>query len=340
MKLLQLMAGGKSGGAENFFMRLVCALSEAGIEQNAIIRKHSERFQELSDVDIPVTQLPFGSRLDCITSYIIKKKAREYQPDIIMSWMNRASRIIPKGPWQNVGRLGGYYNLKYYKNCRYLVCNTKDICDYVIKQGRSHDNVFYIPNFVDEKRVPPISRSIFDTPDQAPLLIALGRFHGNKAFDTLLTALSYVKDAYLWIAGEGPLDKKLKRQAIETGIKNRVRFLGWYKNIAALHATADIFVCPSRHEPFGNVVLEAWAHCKPVVATLSEGPGQLIHNDINGLLVPVDDPKAMAMAIQNLIVDKARAQSLAENGYDTYMNCYSKDVVVEEYLRFFEGIMN
>jgi glycosyltransferase involved in cell wall biosynthesis len=334
------MAGGKSGGAENFFIRLVCALSEAGINQEAIIRKHSERFEQLAGSDIPVTQLPFGGRLDCFTGYNIKKKANEYHPDIIMSWMNRASRITPKGQWQNVGRLGGYYNLKYYKNCDYLICNTKDICDYVIKQGRRHDNVIYIPNFVDEEQFPPVSRSVFGTPNEAPLLLALGRFHENKAFDTLLIAISYIKDVYLWMAGEGPLENKLKKQTIELGISNRVRFLGWHKNIAELLSTADIFICPSRHEPFGNVILEAWAHSKPVVATLSEGPRQLIHDGVNGLLVPVDDPEAMAMIIQTLINDKATAQLLAGNGYEAYKKCFSKETVVREYKKFFEGILN
>ncbi len=334
------MAGGKSGGAENFFMRLVPALSEGGIEQQVIIRKHKERFEQLTQANIPVTQLSFGGRLDWFTTYNIKLKAKEYCPDIIMSWMNRASRITPKGQWRNVGRMGGYYNLKYYKNCHYLICNTKDICDYVIKQGRPHDKVMYIPNFVEEEKLLPIKRAIFETPEDATLLFALGRFHENKAFDTLLIALSYIKDAYLWIAGEGPLEKKLKQQTNEIGICNRVRFLGWRKDIAALHAAADIFICPSRHEPFGNVILEAWAHSKPVVATLSEGPRQLIHNDINGLLVPIDDPKAMALAIQNLINDKTRAQSLAINGHETYAKCFSRDTVVREYRRFFESILN
>ena len=94
-------------------------------------------------------------------------------------------------------------------------------------------------------------------PGGAPLVLGLGRLHQNKAFDVLLEAVSRVPSVYLWIAGEGPLKTELEKQAENLAVKPRTRFLGWREDTAALLAGADVFVCPSRHEPLGNVVIEA-----------------------------------------------------------------------------------
>ena len=76
------------------------------------------------------------------------------------------------------------------------------------------------------------------------------------------------------------------------------RRTGEYKVSAEINAAAaDLIACPSRIEPLGNVVLEAWARQRPIVAAAADGPMELIRDRENGLLVPIDDPEAMARAI-------------------------------------------
>jgi glycosyltransferase involved in cell wall biosynthesis len=162
--------------------------------------------------------------------------------------------------------------------------------------------------------------------------------HRNKAFDTLLAALSEVPDAYLWLAGEGALKGDIEILARRLGVLGRVRFLGWRDDAAALMRTADIVVCPSRQEPLGNVVLEAWAQRRPIVAAASEGPSALIEQGHTGLLVPIDQPAAMATAIRSLIADPARAASLAEAGHARFEAAFSEAAVVRRYLALFEQL--
>ena len=76
-----------------------------------------------------------------------------------------------------------------------------------------------------------------------------------------------------------------------------MRFLGWRTDRGALLRAADICVLPSRWEPFGTVMLEAWAAGTPLVAAASQGPAALIEDGGNGLLVPVDDVAALAAAV-------------------------------------------
>src|SRR3546814_11074829 len=97
---------------------------------------------------------------------------------------------------------------------------------------------------------------------------------------------------WLWLAGEGPRRRALMQQAARLGLGDRVRFLGWRDDVAALLRAADVFLCPSRHEPPGNVVIEAWAHGTPVVAAASQGPRPLIEDGTTGLLVALDDADA------------------------------------------------
>lgn len=338
MKLLQLIAGGKEGGAEKFFVRLAGALEEQQVQQQVVIRKNIDRINALRKNRITTYFAPYSGKLDIFSPYIIRRIAKKFQPDIVMSWMNRASSVIPAGNWVNVGRLGGYYNLKYYKKCHHLICNTQDIRDYVIKQGWPEDKTCYLPNFADETASPAISRDKYDTPEGATLVVSFGRLHENKAFDVLIKSLVEVKDVYLWIAGEGPLRQKLEKLVVDLSIDNRVRFLGWQQDVASIYAAGDIFVCPSRHEPLGNVILEAWLHKLPVIAANSQGPGQLIENRKNGLLVSVDDVHQLSAAIKELVINKQLSESLADCGNATYKNNFSKQVVIRKYMDFFNKI--
>jgi len=336
---MQLIAGAGDGGAEAFFTRLVPALHAEGMIQTAVIRKNSKRAKILQRAGVDTCQLPYGGMLDLYTSWRIKRLAALKRPDIVMSWMNRASKMMPVGKWVNVGRLGGYYNLKYYKKCDYLVCNTLDICDYVVKQGWSEKNVRYISNFVDEENADPVERSNFSTPANAPLVLAAGRLHDNKGIDMLIRAIATLDHVYLWVAGEGPLKNDLKKLASDLKLDERVRFLGWREDINALLASADVFVCPSRHEPLGNVVLEAWSQKTPIIATAAQGPSQLINDEENGLLVPIDDYTNLAEKISYLIQRESLRKTIIDNAYIKYLENFSREKIVEEYRLFFGFIL-
>ncbi len=171
------------------------------------------------------------------------------------------------------------------------------------------------------------------------MLLALGRLHENKAFDVLIRALTLVPGVYLWLAGEGPEREALEALAEKLALMPRIRFLGWRDDAAALFAAADVFVCPSRHEPLGNAVVEAWARNIPVVAARSQGPGALIKDGRNGLLAPVDDGEALARAIRTVLSDADLAARLAAGGYKAFTAAYTEEVAVKKYLKFFKKIM-
>jgi len=338
MKVLQIMAGAEFGGAEAFFVRLAIALNRTGLEQKVVIRKNPARAALLRHGEVEPIVLPFGGRMDFSTTRALKREIKEFQPDVVLTWMNRATSMCPKGDFVHAARLGGYYDLKYYAACDHLIGNTQDIVEYLVEHDWPAEKAHYLPNFVFDEDAEPLTRREFYTPNDVPLIVALGRLHENKAFDVLLSALTRVPNAYLWLAGDGPLKEELQKQAEVLGIKPRVRFLGWRDDTAALLKTADLFVCPSRHEPLGNVVIEAWAQGLPVVAADSMGPGTLIENMESGVLVPIDDEILMARAIRGVLDDEDLARRIAENGYQTYQDNFTEAGVVEQYLEFFKKV--
>ena len=338
IRVLQAIAGADHGGAEVFFTRLVPALQRAGVEQRAVIRTNSERAQALKTQGVEPVELSFGGPIDLITRLRLRREIRLFKPDIVMTWMNRATMMCPTGPFVHVARLGGYYDLKYYQACHHLIGNTEDIVSYVRNSGWPAERVHYLPNFASAERAPAISRTELYTPPRAPIILALGRLHENKAFDVLLKALARVPEAYLWLAGDGPKRAELETLAERLGVKPRVRMLGWRDDTAALFAAADIVICPSRHEPLGNVVIEAWAQGVPVIAADSLGPGTLIDNMTTGMLVPVEDAAALVHAIRQLLAEPELRARLIEAGRAVYAERFSEAVVVKKYIQFFETI--
>ncbi len=338
------MSGAALGGAEAFFERLAPAFVRAGVPQRVAIRRDARRAGLLRAQGVDLVELGFRGPLDVATRLALVRELRAFAPDVVLGWMNRACaalppRVLMRGTrYVAVGRLGGYYDLKYYRRCDWLVANTPDIRDYIVRQGWPAARAAYVPNFVDATPAPPVDRASLATPCDAPVALALGRLHPNKAFDVLIAAAAEVPNLHVWIAGEGPLGEELRARAARLGICERIHFLGWREDVAALLAAADLLVCPSRHEPLGNVVIEAWAHRRPVVAAASAGPSQLIRDGETGLLVPIDDAVALARAVVSVTHPRARGAALAAAGRAAYEAQFTEAAVVQRYLSFFADI--
>jgi glycosyltransferase involved in cell wall biosynthesis len=336
MSVLHLLGTAGEGGAETYFVDLVTALRRAGVGEAAAIRPHAGRQAALARAGVAVETFRFGGPIDILTRRGVDRFARRQETRLALAWMSRAARHAPTGPWARIARLGGYYNLKYYKGFDLLVANTEDIAEWIVDQGWPAGRVRCIPNFAAEPQAAePVSRASLDTPADAPLLLGMGRLHEAKAHDVSLAALVDLPGAYLWIGGSGAQEAKLKAMAEALGVAERVRFLGWRTDASALYRAADVCVFPSRYEPLGNVVIQAWAHRLPVVAAASQGPQALIRPEEDGLLVAVDDPGALAETVRRLIDQPPLRARLAENGLARVKAQFSEAAVVAQWTALF-----
>lgn len=138
-------------------------------------------------------------------------------------------------------------------------------------------------------------------PEPGARLLAVGRLVRQKGFDVLLTGLAGLRHLSwsLTILGEGPERKALQSQIESLKLGSRVRLPGYVENPFVFMKTADVLVCPSRSEGLGRVLIEALTLGTPIVATnCPGGPAEVLEDGRLGDLVPVEDPEALASAIE------------------------------------------
>jgi len=338
VNILHTIAGGDVGGAEQFFVDLAIAFHTQGHATSAVMRPNTGREALLQRAGVPHVTAPFKRWLDFRTPRTIRAAARDINAEIVLAWMGRAAAATPPGPYARIARHGGYYNLKSFRDFDAQICNTPDLVQYLTKGGFDPSTVHFIPNFTPVDPSPALDRGEFGTPDDAPLLLSMGRLHDAKAFDVTLDALAATPGAYLWIAGAGPLEADLKKQARDLGIGSRVKWLGWRDDPGRLLRTADICVFPSRFEPFGNVIIAAWAHNTPVITANATGPQWLVRDGEDALLIPKDNAPALAAAIARLRDDPALAARLVEAGARRANEEFSQSACLDRYLSVFAQV--
>jgi glycogen(starch) synthase len=153
-----------------------------------------------------------------------------------------------------------------------------------------------------------------------PYLLALGRVVEKKGFDLLLASYAAIdagrRTADVVIAGEGPALEGLRHRAVELGIDRQVHFAGRLSRdeVAAAMAGATLFVMPSRLEPFGIVILEAWRAGTAVVASNRGGAPEFVRDGADGVLIDPFGTDGFAAALDALLADSGRRQAIAEAG--------------------------
>jgi len=340
MKVLHVMAGADTGGAENIFLESVVALADAGVEQFVVTRDNNDfRTETFNRLGIPVRFANFHNYIRFSTKRVVAEAIEEFKPDVIEYWMRRAGTYAPaKYRARNVGWYGGYYQLARFKHCEWHVTLTPNLLDHITDQGVREDKAHIIHTYADMNNAAPTDRASLDTPKDAPVFLALARLHIKKGLDVLLDATAEVPGAYIWIAGEGPLRDQLETQARLLNIEDRVRFLGWRDDRDELLAACDIVAFPSRYEPFGTVTVDAWSAKKPLIAAASQGPGAFVKDGENGLLIPINDTPALIDAMRRMMSSAALRKQCVEGGTKSFEEMFTKEVFIRDSLAFYEQV--
>ena len=164
--------------------------------------------------------------------------------------------------------------------------------------------------------------SSFQTPlpSESNFILGAGRLAKVKGFDRLIRAFHgvHLPELRLVILGEGRERPHLERLASELEMADKVNLPGWATDIDPWYQAAKCFVLSSHAESFGNVILEAMANYCPVVAfDCPYGPGEIIRNEHNGLLVPHADINGLTAAILRVIESPVLRDTLVANGLAT-----------------------
>ncbi len=253
----------------------------------------------------------------------LRAAVRQSKPDTVISFTDRmnvvallacrpldvdtviSERIDPSQ--QPVGRIWAWLRRRVYPTARALVVQTQRVrrqMESVMRGG----NIYVIPNAVD---VPAAGEHLtvwMNQSTEARAVAAMGRLAPQKGFDLLIDAFARAADGHrnwsLVILGEGPERPRLEEQIRSQGLEGRVRLCGWVPDPMALLRTCDVFVLSSRFEGFPNALLEAMALGLPSISfDCPSGPAEIIRNEVDGLLVPVEDVAALATALRRVLSD-------------------------------------
>ncbi len=139
--------------------------------------------------------------------------------------------------------------------------------------------------------------------------------------------------------GEGPLQPELEAQAARLGIEDKVIFLGFQKDVAACFASFDVAVFPSLWEGTPLTVFESMAMAKPIVSTDVDGLRDVLKHDVNSVVVPPRDPKALVGAIAKVLDDSSLASRISEGARESSRR-FDIQTFVDKMSRLYEILVN
>lgn len=195
----------------------------------------------------------------------------------------------------------------------------------LLSLGVRAESIHVVPNAINAARMGRHVASAADKRSELGfrngniLIGTAGRLSPEKAQADLIDAFAALQQkfpqAHLLVAGEGPCRNELEAQAAKQSLKN-VHFLGFRNDMDALMCALDLFVLPSHTEGLPNVILEAFAAAKPVVATRVGGVPEVVEEGVSGLLVPPRKPDLLADAIVKMLSDPPRMKAMGQAGYE------------------------
>jgi len=362
-----LITGLAYGGAETQLVNLAISLKKRGWEVRVVAMLPPQAFtKELKEAGIPLSTLNMRRGApDPRAVFRLVKMLREWRPQILTSFMFHANLL-----GRIAGRLAGVpivvssirnENFGGSRRDRVLrmtdwmgeisTTNSNLAADKLVKRGVvPRERICVIPNglVLDKFIVKNSSRTEFrqqlGITERDFLWLAVGRLEEQKDYSNLLQAFKIIiqdgHEAQLRVAGQGPLLENLQRQSINLGISDRVVFLGLRRDIPSLLDAADGFVLSSAWEGLPNVVMEAMAAAKPVVATCVGGVPELVQEDVNGYIVPPGDSEALAAAmVKMMALLEAERRAMGRAGRAHIEANYSLELVVDYWERLYRELL-
>ena len=357
MKIIFVITGLGLGGAERVVSDLADQMFSKG-HQVKIAYLTGPIVTKPKSNSIEIIYLGLESLMDFPKASIkYRKLVKRFKPDIIHSHMvhanifTRLNRIVSKVPRlicsAHSNNEGGKYRMLAYRLTHHLADYTtnvsKNACDSFIKLNAIPNNDIHVMyNGIDFKKF------MFNIKDNIhhnckKNLIAIGRFHDAKDYPNLIKAYSIVLkncnnlNVHLKIVGQTDefIYPKVQKLIYENNLENKIQIMGKRDDIPQLLSQADFLILSSKYEGFGLVIAEAMACGCFVIATDCGGTAEIMGN--TGILVPPQDKRALALAIQQAF--SLNTQAIVENNKKARKrieDLFSLEKSVEKWLEIYE----
>jgi len=354
IKILHLTTDSRIGGTEKNIISLVTRLNRDRYENIVVaLLSGGELVERLRGSGIEVECLGMRNKFDLPAVFKLFRILREKKVDILHTYLFHANIL-----GRIVGRLAKVpiiiSSLRVMERRRYHLwldrwtngmvdmetCVCEAVRKYTLEKAKIRpDKLVTIRNGIDREEYPlsialDDKRKELDIAPDSLILGTVGRLHEQKGYVYLLKAMPAVLRKYpqavLLIVGDGHLKGKLNNLCFKLQINKAVKFLGFRKDIKELMALMEVFILPSLWEGMPNVLLEAMALGKPIVATRVGGAEELIEDGVTGLLVSPFDEGALAEAIINILTRGDKRRELGEMAKEEARRRFPLELMVEE----------
>jgi glycosyltransferase involved in cell wall biosynthesis len=217
------------------------------------------------------------------------------------------------------------------------------------KRGFDLDKLLVIPNTLPDRRAPEDSgvrlRKEFGLNNATFVIGSAGHLTRRKGYHVLIEALSLLKDSLenvrVLIFGNGEERNSLQKQIVRCGLNDVVCLPGFKDNLLDYMRDFDLFILPSiEHEDLPYVILEAMVLGKPVIGTRVAGiPEQVAHGE-TGVIVEPSDPKAIAQAIREILLNRSKLRSMGEAARNKYAAKFKYEHIMAKYLDLYDAFIN
>jgi glycosyltransferase involved in cell wall biosynthesis len=314
------------GGSERHLLTLLPALRDRGVDVSFVGLDDPAGAPEpfYGELAVPFERMAAPRDLDPGLAVRLTRALRSLGPDVVHTHLVHAdvygavapgARLVSTKHNPDPFRAGPFRYLEraLTRRAARVIAISEALRRFSIEQvGLPAEKVAVVHYGLDE-----LPRAWGDNPPLElgkPLLLAVCRLAPQKGLETAVRALPGIPGAVLLVLGEGPQRDALTSLAAGLGVGDRLLLPGRVGDVAALYRRADVVVHPARWEGFGLAMLEAMLAGKPVVAALAGSAPELVVDGETGLLVPVDDPEALARAVNSLLADRGRAEAMGEAG--------------------------
>ena len=360
------------GGAEQLLVTLLPALKQRGIYVSVAVLKHPLDLKEsFESAGIRVHLLPtrhkwnlLGSSLDLARLARMEEidimHAHLYFPAICTSIVKllRLSQVITVLTFHNLAYVKGAnkdgLGLRAKKLLASLLYPAGIDCKIAVSNAvASHyraalslDVIEVVNNPVDIVEIDSVSLTLESPSNSSLHLVLPGRLVEEKGHSDLLTALNMLRERssnfQVTLAGGGPLADALAAKITELELGNIVSITGVLEHIRMLEiiASADIVVVPSRFEGFGLTATEAMALSRPVIVTAVGGLLEIVEDGVSGIVVPQQDPRNLALAIESLIASKVLREDLGLAGRKRVESAFALPLIAQRMHALYACILN
>jgi len=201
--------------------------------------------------------------------------------------------------------------------------------------GLPHGSVETIHNGVPDIALHPVDRL-----RPGPIVGSVARLHEQKGLDVLIRALASLPDVTVVLVGDGPERSKLERLATELGVRDRILIIGWVENPRDYLPSFDVVCAPSRFEGFPLAVIEAMLARRAVVGSSVESIPEAVEHGSTGLLVPPDEPEALAQAISTLLRNRHQREAMGDRARSRALERFTSSSMARSFEALYRRILD